>query len=98
VRRAVRIGLRENAARPRMGILEERGGIALEAERLLPAERDRLLRLDADDVVPDRRHPDRLGDLPFLGFREILAALRDLRIRAVDRFVDQAGEIDHPYL
>src|SRR5437867_5089748 len=81
-----------------MSVLEERRGVALEAQGLLPTERDRLLRLDADDVVPDRRHADRLGDLPFLHLREILAALGDLRVRAVDRFVDQVVEIDYASL
>src|SRR3989449_221850 len=95
VRRAVSISLGENAARTRVGVLEERRGVALEAQSLLPTERDRLLRLDANDVVADRRHPDRLGDLPFPRLREILAALRDLRIRAIDRFIDQIIEVDH---
>src|SRR5437867_4980513 len=90
----MRIGFCQDAARPRVGILEEWSGVALEAQSLLPTERDRLLGLDADDVVADRRHADRLRDLPFPRLREILAALRDLRIRAVDRFIDQVVEID----
>src|SRR3989454_928608 len=87
-------GFPEDAAGPRMGILEERCRVALETQRLLPTERDRLLGLHADHVVSDRRHADRFGNLAFLRLRQILAALRDLRVRAVDRFVDQVVEVD----
>src|SRR5207247_1137991 len=52
--RAPSFGFREDAARPSVRVLEERRRISLEVEGLLPPEQDRFLRLDADDVVPDR--------------------------------------------
>src|SRR3989440_4710400 len=48
---SVRLG--EDAAGPRMRVLDEGRGVPFEVQGLLPPERDGLLRLDPDDVVSD---------------------------------------------
>ena len=88
------VRLRKDAARAGMRVLEERRGVALEVQRLLPPEHDRFLRLHADDVVPDRADADRLRNLPLLRLRKVLPTFRDLRVRALNRFIDQVVEVD----
>jgi len=91
---SARVRLREDAARAGVRVLEERRGVALEVERLLPPEHNRFLRLHADDVVPDRADANRLRDLPLLCLREVVPPFRDLRVCTLYRFVDQVVQVD----
>src|SRR5437773_900888 len=86
--------LREDAAGPRVGILQERGRVSFEIQGVLPPEGDRLLRLDADDVVAEGAQADRLGDRPPSWLGQVLAASGDLREGALDRLVDEVVDVD----
>ncbi len=91
---ALSLGFREDAARPSVRILQERRRISLEVEGLLPAEQDRLFRLDTNDIVADRADSDRLCDHPFPLLREVLAPLRHLGVGAVERLLEQVVQVD----
>src|SRR6266566_71888 len=96
IRPAASVRLGEDAAGPRMGVLDEGRRVPLEVQGLLPAERDGLLRLDPDDVVSDGRDPDRPSDLPLLRLGQVRATLRDFHVGAVEGFVDQVVEVHDP--
>src|SRR5438094_8116045 len=90
--------LLEDTTGPGVGILQERGGVSFEIQGVLPPERDRLLRLNADDVVAEGAQADGLGDrLPsWLG--QVFAASRDLREGARNRFGDEVVDVDEDFL
>jgi len=79
-------------------VLDERGGLPLEVERVLPLEGDRLCGLFRDDVVPDRTDPDLVGDALHVLLGEVVVADPvvhpglDRLAGAVDRLVEQIVE------
>src|SRR5438477_308679 len=87
--------LREDATGPGVGILQEGGGVPFEIQGVLPPERDRFLRLNADDVVAEGAQADCLGDRPPSWLGEVCPASRDLREGALDRFVDEVRSEEH---
>src|SRR5438876_3664352 len=88
------VRLPKDAARAGVRVLEERRGVALEVQRLLPPKQNRFLRLYADEVVPDRADADRLRNLPLLRLRKVLPSFRDLRVRTLYRFAAPVVDVD----
>src|SRR5207244_9540265 len=66
IRPAASVRLGEDAAGPRMRVLDEGRRVPFEVQRLLPPERDGVLRLDPDVVVSAGWASDPPGHLPIL--------------------------------